>query len=555
MKSKFLLLATILVTLVLTTLVSAAANFTVSPATIALTKGTNSENITITNSVATPLTLTIPASAIISGENGDSISIALTGSVSGLAQNAKSVINVIRSDPTDWKNFQIGKIYQTSVVLKETGNEINNVTATIQIVNGFCKQGTVGGNLTISGVEDRTKDNEDEWVWHPLDNIQIRANDVCSNFDKDKTVKVEYALYDSSGKKVDLGDSTYQSISIKDSDCEDVTFDFKIPADIDNGDYKLFVKAYIKSDETINCVDKIGTIYFQSVSVEKANDRDIVVDMTDLDSTFEHTTSCNSDITLDANIYNIGDNDEDKVLVNIYNKELGIDFDEVLTDLSIGDNTLVSFNFNIPQNATEKTYTLELRTYYDYNSDNSACVRDTDIACYDQNSEDDADRQFTTSLKVSGLCNQASKGDVSITAQLVTAEESVKAGNEVKIKATLKNVGIETTTYTIGLTGYEDWSTLVSVSPQSITLIPGESKNVDITLKLNNDASGDQTFNVKALFGTNSKEKLLSLSIQAGPSFNLPGIFKDNKMLFWIVVINIILIVLIIIVAVKVARS
>ena len=76
-----------------------------------------------------------------------------------------------------------------------------------------------------------------------------------------------------------------------------------------------------------------------------------------------------------------------------------------------------------------------------------------------------------------------------------------------------------------------------------------------ITLKLDNDASGDQVFKVNALFDGNVKEKLVSLSVAQGNGFNLPAIFTENKLLVWIVIINVILVILIIIVAIKVARS
>ena len=62
-------------------------------------------------------------------------------------------------------------------------------------------------------------------------------------------------------------------------------------------------------------------------------------------------------------------------------------------------------------------------------------------------------------------------------------------------------------------------------------------------------------FKVRALYDGNVKEKLVSLSIGSGFNFNLPGIFGENRLLLWVVIINVVLIILIVIVALKVARS
>jgi len=546
MKNKLLVLATILLSLTMLTIVNA---MTLTPNTIYFSKAVNSSSgITLANIGADNTTLTFPSSVTITNTGStDLITFAISVS------NSTDVSVSLTSGPSNWRNFKIGDLRSNTVLFS---NGTDNATLSVNVINDFCDAGVNGSYLSISNVEDNTKDNEDEWVWHPLDAIKITVNGVENGFDKDKSITVEYALYDDSGRKVDFGSiDTFSTVSIKSGNDKDVSFEFQVPADVDNGDYKLFVKAFIKSNEDDGCTSIIGatTPYYQEVSIEQSNDRAVVFDKNQLNAV---EATCGETVNMDLTVYNIGTEDEDKVLVNLYNKELGLDLYQVITDLGKGDSDTVNFNFDIPTDAVEKTYYFDLETLYNYDDSNSGCNKETDLDCYDENSLSDLDKTFTTAVIVKGNCIGSIKNeDVSITAQLITAEDEVRAGNTIQIKATYTNTGNKTVSYIAGLSGYDTWSSIVSIEPQSFTLVKGESREVLITLKLDNDASGDQVFKVNALFDGNTKEKLVSLSVAQGSGFNLPAIFKDNKLLVWIVIINVILVILIIIVAVKVARS
>ena len=80
-----------------------------------------------------------------------------------------------------------------------------------------------------------------------------------------------------------------------------------------------------------------------------------------------------------------------------------------------------------------------------------------------------------------GNCIKIDTRNALITAILETADSDVKAGKEITIKATIKNTGNETTTYTFGLEGNELFSTLKSITPSSLTLTAGQSQDVSIT--------------------------------------------------------------------------
>ncbi|MEM3405750.1 MAG: putative S-layer protein [Candidatus Pacearchaeota archaeon] len=560
MKSKFLILATILFSLTILNFVSASLIF--SQNSVYLSKSINSTEIILTNNenetvtITYPTTITIYSGTILRDEISYSISLENATLEEG---NSTKIIISLQKSPSNWKNFKIGKLYSTIITF--TGNYSNwtdNKNLTLYFVNDFCKYGEVG-KIEIYKVTDELKDNEDEWIWHPLDNIKIKVNDVYNGFDKSKKIKVEYALYDSNGKnKLDLENiERYKILKIDSGDEKDVTFEFRIPADIEEGTYKLFVKAYIDEDEDEGCTSIINseTIYYQEVEIEKEYDRAVIIDEYELNPI---QATCGENIILNLPIYNIGNKDEEKVLVNLYNKELGINLYEVIEELEKGESTYVTFNFEIPQNATEKIYNLEIITYYDYDEDNSKCNKDTDIYCYDEDSKTDLEKKFYQSITVKGNCITTTKEkNVKIMASLMN-EEEIKAGDEVEIKITFTNTGNKTTSYIIMASDYEDWANLISLEPQSFNLVPSESRDAVLKFKINKDTYGEQTFKIKVLFDGITEEKSISLEIEPQQSkftIRLPKIFEENKILLWIIIVNIILIILIIIVAIKVSRS
>jgi VCBS repeat-containing protein len=230
----------------------------------------------------------------------------------------------------------------------------------------------------------------------------------------------------------------------------------------------------------------------------------------------------------------------------------------VIDKLNSGDDKKLTFDFNIPSNATEKTYTFNLKTYFRYNTNNNGCSETTDTACYDKNSFDDLDKTLIATIKVEGNCQPVvTTPQTQITA---TLQSDAIAGQDLVVKATVTNAGASQT-YTILTSGTESFSTLSSINPQTFTLAKGESKDVLITLNANDDASGDYTFSIKALSGSNViKDQPVTLNVQAKSSSftGLNSLFSNlstNWLIWVIVLINVILIVLIIVIAIRIARK
>ena len=330
----------------------------------------------------------------------------------------------------------------------------------------------------------------------------------------------------------------------------DVTITLKIDADKlteGNTDYTFYIRAIGEIKDKDYEEDEKETGISDSKEIEIITDDNFVVIE---DIKFQpDIVSCGGIIELTAKVWNIGDEDldDDEVYVKIYNKELGIDkvieFDSGINSM---DYEKISLSFEIPEDIEEKTYMIRLAAYDDDRLGND------DIFKTDKE-EDEASYQGF--LKVEGSCSVIPS--VSVSANL---ESEAKAGEDLIVRATLKNTGDKLTTYTLTVES-GSWAILGSINPTSITLNAQESKDVLITLNVNKDVSGDKVFNIEVLSeGEVIVDQPVSVSIQEQTGFNFLGItgnmISENNWYLWgIGALNVLLIAVIIIVALKVAKK
>ena len=460
---------------------------------------------------------------------------------------AKINANIVIDDEFDFTDLDFGKyLLSTLSITAQNASDTEAETTTLSFVNGFCKYGAFG-DLKITKLEDKEIDNADSWDWMPLDNIEFSV-EVENNFDEDKRVTVKYDIY-KSGNKVEFdNEDTEQSVSIDSGDSEKVTFSLAVPADMDDGDYNLFVKAYVKGHEDDEgCIDsssEFGDTYFQKLSVSRDEERAIVVDMDSITSL--EAVKCGDAVTLYAKIYNIGVEDEDKVKVNLYNKELGIDQNEVINGLDEGESATLTFNFKVLENVEGKNYPFRLITFYEYDEDDDE---------YTSNSKDDLDEDFNFDLKVE--CIKTGAKSASITAEL---DSDAIAGEELKIKGTLSNTGEEETTYTLSVAGYEEWAELGKITPSTFILKAGESKDFSLTLNVNEDAADEQSLAIEASYDRETTDQEVSVVIEGKAATGITGAaigthFRENWFIWVIIAINIVLIIAIIVVARRIVTA
>lgn len=436
-------------------------------------------------------------------------------------------------------------IFGTNTLTVQAKDLITNTAASdlsLDISKSFCVQGKQGGNLSLR--VDIESNGKDDLEWKALDIITVDV-DVEYKGNKDDSVEdviVELGLFDSTGRNiiddVDFENTDNEKIELNDLDSGDdvatATFTFKVPADIDSGNYKLAVKAYGDGvGETKECVDlstDLGNSFYQKIKVSKENDDGKFIAFQNIKISPVDVT-CGDTVTMTFDIYNVGNEDQNQVLIMLQNKELGIDLSkEIKNDLNQGDKETISFTFIVPAGLQDKLYNLELSAKYDFS-------RDT----YREMS----DEKTIAQLKVFGCGVVQTPTATSITAAL---DSEAKAGKELVVKATITNKGAQAKNYVIEAVGYENWAKLNSISERLITLPAGQNKEVIFKFAVNSDASGQQTFAVKTQAGTELTTQQIAVNIGEGLS-----LFKGNTWLWVIGIVNIILIILIIIVAVRVA--
>jgi len=432
--------------------------------------------------------------------------------------------------------------------LTATGTS-SSTNATITFVKSFCKAGSIGENLSISRI-DINSDGSDDLEWRPLDQIEIKVK-VENNGDDDvREVNVEIGLYDSEGRNkigdVDFDSTDEETIdlgTINNGDDDTATFTFMMPADLDEGNYKLVAKAYSdKTGESKECTDTSSDLdndFYQPIDVVKESDSGKFIAFDNIVLSPERAT-CGDSVTLSTDVWNIGDEDQDQVKVNLKNTELGLDQSfEIKNDLNQGDNQQVSFTFQMPQNARDKTYVLGLSSDYDYKNGN-----------YREHSDD----QKEVSLQVIGCAVAPTPGTTKLASIDASLDSDAIAGKEMDITIEVTNLDSKSNTFSISLIGL-DWAVVESISPRTLTLDAGETGEVSLRLTIDEATSKENSFTIQAKSANKTDTREISVDVQeAKSSFSLPQLFQGNAVMWAIIIINVVLVILIIVVAVRIAR-
>jgi len=469
-----------------------------------------------------------------------------TWSTSGLPSSINNDTTLELSSTFTFDSRQSGNIETTIYVISEDGNADNDTLILSQItinpivepeeITDCAITGNLGNNLNIKirdiSIEEGFGDDEE---WYPLDEIEVEVEVENKGPEDIDDIVLAWGLYN-----VDLDDwvidDEENDFNLKDGDEETVIITFKLddPDEFeDNGEYIFYVWATGEDDE----FDKNETCISESESIDVIVENDFVV----LDSIeFPELVQCGAEIQITADIWNIGEDDQDDVYIIIYNHELGINEQIEIGDLDAFEDTNLNAIIKLPTNAEEKTYSL---IFWVYDEDNDVY----------ENSEDDL-AEFVVPFKIEGSC--VTGPTVLVSANL---ESGGKAGQELVVRATITNIGNELETYSLNIVGYTDWASSFESSRNIVILGVGEFQDVLLTFEVKKDVSGDKFFNIEVLSGDELiVEQPVSVSIESG--FGFPGITgniisRDNWYLWGIGALNIILVIVIIFVAVRAIRK
>lgn len=442
-------------------------------------------------------------------------------------------------------NSSIGILGRSPVTIYAASSGITASTS-FSIEGSYCSNGNVGGNLTISLIEDNSVG--DAWEWKPAKTVKVRvkvdnAEENIGGKKRDVTVKL--GLFPTSGSTSDAlndvnEDDVEKEIKIDEGDTGTFEFEFQVPADIDDGNYKLYAKAY--SGESTQCTSEVAEVDGTSKTVEiieiTKDEQDVVVS----DVSYTTPVTCGSSQAITAKVYNIGTEDQDRIRVTLLSPELGIKMRQEFNNLDAGDSQTIDFLVNIPANASETTYTLRISSEFEYDSDDDT---------YGEVSDEDQEAKFQ--VKLMGNCLNATASPT-ISASIVTTEPRV--GEEMEVTVTFLNNGAAST-YAMSLAGYESWAKDVSIDPSTASIASGASQT--FTLKLTPTVSGVQNFTVRAIANGQIIEQPMQVTIGEKAGF-LDSLRKtiseitgteDNTVFYIIVGILVILIILIIVLIVK----
>ncbi len=500
----------------------------------------------------TPITLT-------SGTNTFTSAATVSGAVTTLAQGVTSdemtltlTVPALQAEGTYTGTLTLNATDDTSAV-QQTNLAITIVVEEFE----FCDTGSIDDtDLTLNvDISNRGEGEDDEWL--PLDTIEIEVEIENAKSTDLEDVIFELGLFKQGSSKNIASKMMWISSDDEKVDISDVdededgshVFEFRIdPDEIDeDSSYILAVKAYPDNDEDVTCIDYSADLeefgdseFYAEITIDQENDKDKMIVVDEESMTFPIRASCNQNVMFSADVYNIGDRTfDDQVKVDLFNSELGIDVEEILTgDMDAGDKRQVTFSFNIPKDAEEKQYTLYMRTYYDYDKDDET---------YDKVSDD----TFPVYLKVEGNCVASESASVS-----ATLESEAIAGEELVVKAIITNTASKEVTYMLNAAGYTTWATTVDFSESQFTLAAGESKEVLVTFLVDSMVSGEQVFDLEVL----SEEGLLvynqpiSVLIQKSGFSITGGAIGSNPVMWSAGLLVLILILVIIILAVKVSK-
>lgn len=494
-----------------------------------------SADITLSDSVVSPFgTLSFSNTNGFNGLIDESRVV--TGTVSGYSNMGGQSINIVI-------NASLPNSRNDSVSFSVP---ITDVIATSR----YCSNGTVG-DLQIKNFDVNNNGEGTDDDWEPLDSITIDVDVKNTNTDDDiKNVLVEIKILDSDNNDVtsdfNFKDDQIDLGRINNKDTETATFTIEeVPADLEEGNYKVYVKAYSDDDEELQCVDRSSDLSendeYQAISFSRVDDKAVVIRAIDLSNSIQATCG-EKNLAISFPVYNTGADKEEKVLVNLYSKELGLDEYQVIDNLRSGKRKDVSFLVNIPQELSKTLYKIEVINFFDYNEGD-----ELESSSYDSNSKDDLEESYKINLNI--LSCGASSLEPVISASL---ESEAKIGSELSVKFEVTNTGSETINFEFSAEGYESWADLISITPESKNIKAGES--VDVLVKLTPKTTGTNKFSLNAVSDKTSSSQDVSVKVsdEKSSSFNFS---KDNVVLYLIISIAALIILIFITLLIRGSRN
>lgn len=445
--------------------------------------------------------------AEITNENTDVEYFTIGSESFNLASSGSHTVELNLSLPTSGDLKVVLTAYNDSTVSESEFT----ITGTIENFDTTCEfnfnvsDDPSGNDLEISDFDILNNGNGDDEEWEYMDNIEITVE--VGNTDDDDSVsdvEVKIIILDSDGNDVtgdfDFEDEVLDDIkTLKEDSEESVTFVIEeLSTDIDDGDYRLYIVAYSDGEEDEQCIstyddnDFTDDLYYE-FSVTEVDYEDAIIVR---ESKFEDIDAAcgQNNLMVSVPVYNLNTDDEEMILVNLYNSELGINEYKTIEDLNDGDKETVDFYVDIPSNLDKDQYELKVYLFYDWDDDED----EMEESSYEE------DNDFSTNINIIGCQAVAPSMGVNL-------ESSMKVGEELVVKATVKNNG-DSDNFEFDVSGYGSWAELISINPENSILGEGESTEITVTL-IPNEA-GSHSFVISAVVGEDTFNQPVSVNVE-----------------------------------------
>lgn len=455
-----------------------------------LTNTDNANNVTdisITNSeLPSGVTITFSPSTISNLQNGSSILVNFTISISSSTPYGSRTVTVYANGVSNGTNVS------------------NSFNFDLNIARQYCENGDKGTRLRV--VVDNPESGDDFYVGR---NLTIDLN-VENQYSDSLDIVVEVELFDQTTGETISDDSTDDSLD-EDED-KDYSFGLDVPSDLDvSDDYVINVKAYEDGEEDVQCRQKTIPIDI------KRKSHDLVIKKMTLSN---DNVGCGESLGLTVKIENAGSKDESDVEVTVSNKALNFSVTKT-KDIDSEETASFVFDDTIPN------------------------VKPGVYAFYVDVSSESVDETDAFSLNLQRNC-VAPKPDASV---VVIQQGIGEIGQNSVSKISITNTGTQATTYNISISDYQTWAELVTIAPQTITLAPGETADVYLTLKPKSTAGSSNTFYVQVVFGENVKTGLGNMQVNkpAGAGTFFSDLWNAIAKNLALAIINLILVIIVIV--------
>ncbi len=229
----------------------------------------------------------------------------------------------------------------------------------------LCEDGNVDkDDLEITKIIDNEDENDEKWNWAPGNEIEILV-DVSNKEYTERDFVVELIMLDEDKNEVEFTQSgTEEEVRLDEGEDDTVEFNFELRSDISEGDYNLYAKIYDEENEDICTMLKAEEVSnYKQIKIEKEENNAIVSSVSGPEE-----IQANSIVQYTAKITNLGSDEEEKVLIILYNNALGLRETIVVENLESGQERDAVLSFTLPENSTLGQHKILFATEFEYDN-------------------------------------------------------------------------------------------------------------------------------------------------------------------------------------------